>query len=122
MRCPKCKTINKSGSIGTCRGCGRQLLSEDALMKLDRKGKPIGSAILFFITGAYLSNATGGVDILPDLVPFVGNLDEVGATVAFIKSGFKLGLDPFGLVKAMANNLKKSIGAAQIEEENHAFE
>ncbi len=49
---------------------------------------PIGSLFLGAVSIAYLVNPTGGViELLPDNLPFVGNLDEVTAAFLLIWSG-----------------------------------
>lgn len=45
----------------------------------------IRGVIALLIGGIYLINPTAGlIEILPDVLPFVGNLDEAGATVLLL--------------------------------------
>ncbi len=50
---------------------------------LDRHAPfPIGSLLLGLLSGAYLANPTLGVfELVPDNLPFVGNLDEGAAGI-----------------------------------------
>jgi uncharacterized membrane protein YkvA (DUF1232 family) len=44
----------------------------------------------------YLINPTAGlIELIPDNMPFVGNLDEAGATLLLIKMLRELGIDLF---------------------------
>ncbi len=42
--------------------------------------------VVMVITGLYLLNLTFGIDIIPDNLPVIGNLDEVIATLVFLQS------------------------------------
>ncbi len=43
--------------------------------------------IIMILTGAYLLNLTFGiVEIIPDNIPLIGNLDEVAATLIFLQA------------------------------------
>lgn len=48
---------------------------------------PIGSVLLALISTGYLTNPTGGlIELIPDITPFIGNLDEAAATGLLIWS------------------------------------
>ena len=55
--------------------------------------------LLALVSGAYLLNLTFGVDILPDNLPFIGNLDEATATALLLGSLRYFGLDLTTLFK-----------------------
>ncbi len=50
--------------------------------------------LIGFASFLYLVNSTGGVfELIPDLFPFFGNMDEVGATVIFLSCLRFYGID-----------------------------
>lgn len=52
---------------------------------------PIGSLLLGVLIIAYLTNPTAGViELLPDNMPFVGNLDEATAAFLLVWAGANL--------------------------------
>ncbi len=57
----------------------------------DKQGIPWGSVILAISCGIYLLNPLAGVDIIPDFLPVVGNLDDAGAAYLLIRSLGKIG-------------------------------
>ena len=56
---------------------------------LDRHAPfPIGSLLLGLVGAAYLTNPTAGfLELIPDTLPFVGNLDETGAAFLLLWGG-----------------------------------
>jgi hypothetical protein len=68
---------------GKKTGAGVQPLYE-IIGYLDRRAPfPIGSMLLGLVSGVYLFNPTAGLlELIPDNLPVVGNLDE--ATAAFL--------------------------------------
>jgi uncharacterized membrane protein YkvA (DUF1232 family) len=59
----------------------------DVVDQIDEKrGFPWGSLIIAIICLIYLLNPIAGIDIIPDNLPVVGNLDEMGVTLLFIRS------------------------------------
>jgi uncharacterized membrane protein YkvA (DUF1232 family) len=61
--------------------------------KRKRGGKDIIVLLVMVISAIYLINPTAGViEIIPDVVPFVGNLDEGVATTLLLS-----GLSYFGI-------------------------
>jgi len=56
---------------------------------LDRHARfPLGSLLLGGLSAVYLANPTAGVlELIPDNLPFVGNLDEVSVTFLLVWSG-----------------------------------
>ena len=63
----------------------------------DKKRNPIASIIVALVgvaCGAYLVNPTAGfIELIPDNMPFVGNLDEAGAAAILISCFAYFGLD-----------------------------
>jgi hypothetical protein len=59
---------------------------------LDRHAPfPIGSLLLSLVGGVYLVNPTAGIlELIPDNLPFVGNLDETAAASLLIWGGGNL--------------------------------
>lgn len=56
--------------------------------------KDIAMAIGGLIAAMYLTNIGAGViELIPDNVPFIGNLDEAGAVLLLIKCLAHFGLD-----------------------------
>lgn len=52
---------------------------------------PIGSLLLGLVGGVYLVNPTAGVlELIPDNLPFVGNLDETGVALLVFWCGGNL--------------------------------
>jgi uncharacterized membrane protein YkvA (DUF1232 family) len=59
----------------------------DVVDKIDEKRSfPWGSLIIAIFCMVYLLNPVAGIDIIPDNLPVVGNLDEMGATLLLIRS------------------------------------
>ena len=56
----------------------------------------LAAAGALVVSGIYMLNPTWGVDLLPDNLPIVGNLDEAFFTVVFLSSLAYFGLEiPF---------------------------
>jgi len=53
-------------------------------MKINKDNKFYTIAAI--VSTIYLLNLTFGVDLIPDNLPIIGNLDEVAFTVALLKS------------------------------------
>ncbi len=71
--------------------------------------KSFSVAILGFICVVYLINPTAGLfEFLPDNLPFVGNLDEAGATALLISSLGYFGIDVKGFLGKRKADEKKS--------------
>ncbi len=62
-----------------------------------RPNRPLGQQLVVLATGIiallYLLNPTAGFDLLPDMLPIVGNLDEVGAVMVLLSALRYYGLD-----------------------------
>ena len=63
---------------------------------LDRSGRNVAMTLIFGVLGmVYLVNPTGGlVEIIPDFIPVIGNLDEAVATVLVLNALHALGINP----------------------------
>ncbi len=60
--------------------------------------KSIGMVMAGIICVIYLLNPDAGVlELIPDNIPIIGNLDEVAATILLLKVIKYLGWNPFGL-------------------------
>ncbi len=71
--------------------------------------KSFSVAILGIICVVYLINPTAGLfEFLPDNLPFVGNLDEAGATALLISSLSYFGIDVKGFLGKRKDDKKKS--------------
>lgn len=86
--CSNCGAQNDDWAA-SCSTCG-ELLGEAAALAegadaLDKStNRPIGTIILLLVCGIYLLNPLFGVDVLPDNLPLLGNLDEAGVTALAI--------------------------------------
>lgn len=50
------------------------------------------------LSAAYLANVGAGViELIPDNIPVIGNIDEVGVVILFLKCLSYFGIDPFRL-------------------------
>lgn len=64
-------------------------------------------AIFTAISIAYLLNPTAGfIEFIPDNIPIIGNLDDIGAFILLLKSLAYWGIDLRGVVSAFGNNSK----------------
>lgn len=60
--------------------------------------KSIGMVMAGIICVIYLLNPDAGVlELIPDNIPIIGNLDEVAATILLLKVIKYFGWNPFGL-------------------------
>ena len=90
--CVHCGALNDELAT-TCAYCGvalgeTRVASSDA----DRaRGKPIGHILLAVVCVLYLLNPTSGFDLVPDTLPIVGNLDEVGVMYLLLTALSELG-------------------------------
>lgn len=55
----------------------------------------LGSIFVGVVCVIYLLNPTAGVDLIPDFIPVVGNLDEAGAVAALLVALSNLGIIPY---------------------------
>ena len=51
------------------------------------------SVIGLVLTGIYLANPTAGIDFIPDVIPGIGNIDEVVVTTIFLACLSRLGIN-----------------------------
>lgn len=51
------------------------------------------SVVGLVLTGIYLANPTAGLDFIPDVLPGIGNIDEVVATTIFLACLSRLGIN-----------------------------
>ena len=86
--CVKCGAPNDDLAT-SCSACGAKLMGiaslAEAAQAVDKAVKmPVGTITVLILCAIYLLNPFFGVDILPDNIPIVGNLDEVGITYLMI--------------------------------------
>jgi uncharacterized membrane protein YkvA (DUF1232 family) len=64
------------------------------------------SVIGLVLAGIYLANPTAGFDFIPDVIPGIGNIDEVVATTIFLACLSRLGINilPQHLPKSSPRN------------------
>lgn len=84
------------------------------------KKRSVGSSIVVGILGAisavYLFNPTAGIlELIPDNIPFLGNLDEAAATAMLISCLAYFGLDIGAL---FGRKTKKDDGVIDVEVED----
>jgi hypothetical protein len=84
--CTNCGGSNQDSAL-VCANCGARLNSPAALAESVRKvdqvtHTPWGSYILLAVGAIYLLNPFFGIDLIPDNLPIIGNLDEAG--IAFM--------------------------------------
>ena len=103
ISCSQCNAQNRA-EAKVCSTCQASLIPigarskesflSDASKAVDqRAGRPIGSLFLGIICLIYLINPTSGVfELLPDVLPVVGNIDEGLATLGLIIALNNLGL------------------------------
>lgn len=95
IQCSPCGMENRNRAQH-CVGCGAPLGSEPvvhgAALTPDRQVRlPIVSAILGVLCFIYLLNPTAGVvELIPDNLPIVGNLDEGAAGMILLQMLYNL--------------------------------
>lgn len=92
--CAQCGTSNRDGAR-FCASC-RAPLPQPALVQMvdaDRSiGFPVISTVVGIICLIYLVNPTAGVlELLPDNLPVIGNLDEVAAVTGLLSALASIG-------------------------------
>ena len=91
VTCPGCGTANSTISA-ICSNCRRGLVSVGALEASDqRTGTTTGSVLVVVLCSIYLLNFFAGLDFVPDIIPVIGNLDDVGAVYLLMRSLSNLG-------------------------------
>ena len=79
----------------------------------EKKRNPVASVVIGLVgafCGFYLLNPTAGtIEIIPDIVPFIGNLDEAGAAALLVSCLAYFGLD----VGAIFGRFKKGEDVAE---------
>lgn len=87
--CTQCKHANPDGTKN-CSNCDALLQRESFLAEVSatidqRTGRPIGSIFLLLLCLFYLLNPTAGAfELIPDILPIVGNIDEGVATFGLL--------------------------------------
>jgi hypothetical protein len=87
--CSRCGQANRD-LAPTCSACGTKLVSmgvvQEGVQKIDRAARrPVGSVLLLIVCVLYLLNPGSGIiDIIPDNLPIVGNLDEAGVAYLLV--------------------------------------
>lgn len=103
--CSQCGTQNRDGAR-FCASCQTSLEQASLLSGIsgaaDQKiGLPVGSLILGIICLIYLLNPGAGVlELIPDNLPFIGNLDE-----GLAMTGLLMALSNMGLVNLQNGRL-----------------
>lgn len=103
--CSQCGAENRDGAK-YCASCQTPLEREPLLSggaaAVDRQiGLPVGSLILGIICLIYLINPGAGViELLPDNLPIIGNLDE-----GLAMTGLLMALSNMGLVRLQGGRL-----------------
>jgi len=103
--CSQCGAENRDGAK-YCASCQAPLERESLLSggagAFDRQiGVPVGSLILGIICLVYLINPGAGViELLPDNLPIIGNLDE-----GLAMTGLLMALSNMGLVRLQGGRL-----------------
>jgi len=57
----------------------------------ENNGYPWGSFFLFVLCAIYLLNPLFGIDLIPDNIPGIGNLDDAAVAIIMLKTMIKLG-------------------------------
>ncbi len=97
LHCNQCGTENRVGA-NFCTHCQSPLTQRAAISEMsaavDRQFKfPVGSIIMGTICLIYLLNPTAGLlELIPDNIPGIGNLDEGLATVGMLAALNNMGL------------------------------
>lgn len=103
--CSQCGAENREGAK-FCASCQAPLERESLLSggagAVDRQiGVPVGSLVLGIICLVYLINPGAGViELLPDNLPIIGNLDE-----GLAMTGLLMALSNMGLVRLQGGRL-----------------
>ncbi len=70
--------------------------------------KSIGVALLGILGLIYILNPTAGIiEIIPDAIPIIGNLDEAAAVTLILTSLRYFGVDLTSFFKRKKNEIKK---------------
>ena len=70
--------------------------------------KSIGVALLGILGLIYILNPTAGIiEIIPDAIPIIGNLDEAAAVTLILSSLRYFGVDLTSFFKRKKNEIKK---------------
>jgi len=103
--CSQCGAENREGAK-FCASCqaplDRESLISGGAGAVDRQiGAPVGSLILSIICLVYLINPGAGfVELIPDNLPIIGNLDE-----GLAMTGLLMALSNMGLVRLQGGRL-----------------
>ena len=78
--------------------------------------KTIIVVVVGVVSFLYLINPTAGiVELIPDITPIVGNLDEATATALLLSSLAYFGIDFGHLFKRNEEGVKKDVQDAEVE-------
>lgn len=103
ITCRQCNAQNRADAkfCSTCQASltpvgsrpAESFLSDASKAVDQRVGRPLGSLLLGLICLIYLINPTAGIiELLPDVLPVVGNLDEGAATMGIVIALRNLGI------------------------------
>lgn len=91
IQCMRCGTENDS-KAQSCLQCKTPIKGVALLEEVDRRsGRPVGSFLIVLLCSVYLLNPFLGLDLLPDNLPLLGNLDDAGATFLLLRALSSLG-------------------------------
>lgn len=103
--CNQCGTQNRDGAK-FCANCQASLATSSQAavnpLAIDKPSKllPIGNVLLGLVCLIYLINPGAGfIELIPDNIPLIGNLDEGGATI-----GLLIALNNLGVINFQAEH------------------
>lgn len=101
---PKTHRQRDGQSTVRAAGPGPDLGVEQGSVRGTKRGGCLG--VLSLVVGVlYILNPTGGfIELLPDNLPILGNLDEAGATALVLLGLRLLGVDPFRFSERKRNS------------------
>lgn len=96
ITCTKCGAQNRDGAK-FCASCQAPLPQQPPLAQIAAMDRGLGFPLVGIVVGAvcaiYLINPTAGVlELIPDNLPIIGNLDEVAAATGLLAALGSIGL------------------------------
>ena len=95
VTCSQCGASNRDGAR-FCASCQAPLAQPPPLAQLDAVDRGLGFPVVSVVVGAiclvYLVNPTAGIlELVPDNLPVIGNLDEVAAATGLLSALASIG-------------------------------